>query len=103
MPVNVSQSAVKSAIPPTWKVPDLFRSRLGESAGRQRAMASEGHLLIVLLVGFLGGVLLTGIITSKSAKRNGTNAMQRGGKPKRRDEPRRAEAPLAGRKTDQRD
>jgi hypothetical protein len=38
----------KSVMPPTWKVPDLFRARLGESAGRQRAMAAEGQLLVIL-------------------------------------------------------
>ncbi|HQU42808.1 MAG TPA: hypothetical protein PK867_08345 [Pirellulales bacterium] len=38
----------KSVIPPTWQVPELFRSRLGENAGRQRAMAADGHLLVVL-------------------------------------------------------
>lgn len=38
----------KVILPPTWKVPETFRSRLGESAGRQRAMTADGHLLIVL-------------------------------------------------------
>ena len=38
----------KSVIPAAWKVPDVFRSRLGEHAGRQRAMVADGHLLIVL-------------------------------------------------------
>jgi hypothetical protein len=44
----VNPLATKSVIPATWKVPDAFRSRLGEHAGRQRAMAAEGHVLIVL-------------------------------------------------------
>jgi hypothetical protein len=35
-------------IPPDWHVPDLFNHRLGDSAGRQRAMSAEGHLLLVL-------------------------------------------------------
>jgi hypothetical protein len=39
---------MQSVLPGSWKVPDLFRSRLGEQAGRQRAMAAEGHLLLVL-------------------------------------------------------
>lgn len=39
---------MRSALPQQWKVPELFRARLGENAGRQRAMAAEGHLLIVL-------------------------------------------------------
>ncbi|MEX0713280.1 MAG: CorA family divalent cation transporter [Pirellulales bacterium] len=38
----------KTVLPVGWKVPELFVARLGETAGRQRAMASEGHLLIVL-------------------------------------------------------
>ncbi len=39
---------MKTVLPATWKVPDLFRARLGESAGRQRAMTAEGHVLLVL-------------------------------------------------------
>lgn len=39
---------MKSLIPTNWAVPSRFRSRLGETAGRQRAMADEGHLLLVL-------------------------------------------------------
>lgn len=35
-------------IPSNWKVPDLFHSRLGETAGRQRALFADGHLLLVL-------------------------------------------------------
>lgn len=38
----------KSLLPSTWGVPDVFRRRLGESAGRQRAMFEDGHLLLVL-------------------------------------------------------
>src|SRR4051812_17829514 len=38
----------KSILPPSWDVPEEFRRRLGEQAGRQRAMLSEGHLLLVL-------------------------------------------------------
>lgn len=39
---------MKTVLPATWKVPELFRTRLGEIAGRQRAMTDEGHLLLVL-------------------------------------------------------
>ncbi len=35
-------------IPNAWQVPDEFRRRLGSTVGRQRAMQSEGHLLLVL-------------------------------------------------------
>jgi hypothetical protein len=35
-------------IPPDWQVPATFTSRLGDTAGRQRAMAADGHLLLVL-------------------------------------------------------
>lgn len=38
----------KSLLPSSWELPEVFRHRLGESAGRQRAMAEDGHLLIVL-------------------------------------------------------
>jgi hypothetical protein len=44
----MTPSIAKSVLPTTWKVPDVFRTRLGESAGRQRSMAADGHLLIVL-------------------------------------------------------
>ena len=39
---------VKSILPAAWEVPTEFRSRLGEKAGRQRAMMADGHLLLVL-------------------------------------------------------
>jgi hypothetical protein len=35
-------------IPLDWHVPPLFGQRLGDAAGRQRAMAVDGHLLLVL-------------------------------------------------------
>ena len=35
-------------IPPLWKVPQIFRDRMGEQVGRQRPMAADGHLLLVL-------------------------------------------------------
>ncbi len=35
--------------PPNWKLPESIRKRLGQASyGRQRAIAEEGHLLIVL-------------------------------------------------------
>lgn len=39
---------MKSILPATWSVPERFKERLGDSAGRQRAMAHEGHLLLIL-------------------------------------------------------
>jgi hypothetical protein len=41
-------SDMNSLIPHSWNVPGVFRSRLGQRAGRQRIMTAEGHLLIVL-------------------------------------------------------
>ena len=38
----------RSPLPDAWKAPQVFRNRLGESAGRQRAMFADGHLLLVL-------------------------------------------------------
>ncbi|MBP89457.1 MAG: hypothetical protein CMJ64_22565 [Planctomycetaceae bacterium] len=35
-------------IPHLWQVPQVFRDRMGEHVGRQRLMASDGHLLFVL-------------------------------------------------------
>lgn len=35
-------------IPQEWKVPARFRQRIGKTAGRQRAMADGGHLLLIL-------------------------------------------------------
>lgn len=37
-----------SLLPAAWNVPDVFRKRLGQNVGRQRAMAADGHLLLVL-------------------------------------------------------
>ncbi len=37
-----------SLLPAEWDVPDVFRRRLGDEPGRQRAMAHEGQLLLVL-------------------------------------------------------
>ncbi len=35
-------------LPPDWKIPPVFANRVGDTAGRQRAMAADGHLLLVL-------------------------------------------------------
>lgn len=35
-------------IPFDWSVPDQLAGRLGDTAGRQRAMSADGHLLLVL-------------------------------------------------------
>ncbi len=35
-------------LPHEWNVPRAFSDRLGDSVGRQRAMAADGHLLLVL-------------------------------------------------------
>ena len=40
--------AFKSILPATWDLPESIKQRLGEKAGRQRAMLEEGHLLLVL-------------------------------------------------------
>ena len=39
---------MKLFVPPDWALPAVFRSRLGEAAGRQQAMEADGHLLLVL-------------------------------------------------------
>lgn len=38
----------KSILPATWEVPQVFRDRLGDQAGRQRHMLTDDHLLVVL-------------------------------------------------------
>lgn len=37
-----------SVLPAVWDVPQVIRRRLGRTAGRQRAMFADGHLLLVL-------------------------------------------------------
>ncbi|MSP24021.1 MAG: hypothetical protein EXR75_02430 [Myxococcales bacterium] len=37
-----------SPLPVDWQVPEAIRSRIGEHAGRQRAMSEAGHVLIIL-------------------------------------------------------
>jgi hypothetical protein len=39
---------MNSLLPSAWAVPKIFRTRLGEQAGRQRTMSAEGHLLLIL-------------------------------------------------------
>jgi hypothetical protein len=38
----------KSILPPGWNVPEVFRNRLGAKVGRQRPMAADDHLLLML-------------------------------------------------------
>lgn len=45
---TASDAAASSLIPASWDVPTIFRNRLGKQVGRQRAMVSDGHLLLVL-------------------------------------------------------
>ena len=40
--------ATPSLLPGMWQAPQQFRDRLGQEAGRQRAMFADGHLLLVL-------------------------------------------------------
>lgn len=35
-------------LPYDWEVPEVFRQRLGEKAGKQRVMTADGHVLLVL-------------------------------------------------------
>jgi Mg2+ and Co2+ transporter CorA len=39
---------MKTIVPEDWDVPVQIRARFGDSAGRQRAMMANGHLLLVL-------------------------------------------------------
>ena len=39
---------MKTIVPATWTIPAQLQARLGDSAGRQRAMTADGHLLLVL-------------------------------------------------------
>lgn len=38
----------RSPLPHVWEVPAVFRERLRETIGKQRAMQADGHLLLVL-------------------------------------------------------
>lgn len=46
-PANRTRVA-EPLLPKAWELPEEFRERLGEEAGRQRLMQAEGHLLLVL-------------------------------------------------------
>lgn len=37
-----------SLLPANWQLPEEIRNRIGNRAGRQRAMSYDGHLLLVL-------------------------------------------------------
>lgn len=43
-----SDAVVRVLIPVSWEVPAIFRNRLGNQVGRQRAMVADGHLLLIL-------------------------------------------------------
>lgn len=43
-----SDVATRVLIPAGWELPEVFRNRLGNQVGRQRAMISDGHLLLIL-------------------------------------------------------
>lgn len=43
-----SSQKVISLLPKYWELPPGIRRRLGKSAGRQRCLSAEGHLLLVL-------------------------------------------------------
>lgn len=45
---NAKASLSCPLLPSEWKTPDVFRRRLGENPGRQRMMAADGHLLLIL-------------------------------------------------------
>lgn len=38
----------RQLLPPMWQLPEEFRQRMGSTAGRQRLMEADGHLLLVL-------------------------------------------------------
>src|SRR4051812_20312774 len=44
----MAEPVTRSLLPDDWDVPEEFRRRLGEQAGRQRTMQADGHLLLVL-------------------------------------------------------
>ncbi len=45
---NKKQPVAEPLLPAGWGVPQAFRDRLGDEAGRQRLMEADGHLLLVL-------------------------------------------------------
>ncbi len=40
--------AMNFVLPADWNVPQVFRNRVGQRVGRQRAMFTDGHLLLLL-------------------------------------------------------
>lgn len=42
------RAAPRLRLPIDWQVPSAFTNRLGDRAGRQRAMSADGHLLLIL-------------------------------------------------------
>lgn len=42
------RAAPKLRVPSDWQVPTTLTNRLGDRAGRQRAMSADGHLLLIL-------------------------------------------------------
>ena len=47
-PTERKNQVAEPLLPEAWEVPQAFRDRLGEEAGRQRVMEAEGQLLVVL-------------------------------------------------------
>lgn len=45
---TTNKTTTSKLIPTVWGVPETFNRRLGDRAGKQRAMVHEGHLLLVL-------------------------------------------------------
>ena len=50
MSITITPGGVvtKSILPAGWNVPEEISGRLGDTGGRQRALAAHGHLLLVL-------------------------------------------------------
>lgn len=45
---NKKPPVAEPLLPKAWELPEEFRQRLGDEAGRQRLMVADGHLLLVL-------------------------------------------------------
>lgn len=45
---RTGEFSMKTIVPVAWNVPAKIRERFGDSAGRQRAMSADGHLLLIL-------------------------------------------------------
>jgi hypothetical protein len=39
---------MKTIVPEDWEIPIKIRERFGDTAGKQRAMQADGHLVLVL-------------------------------------------------------